>query len=187
MLTIDPNKNPVGLTHRLERETDPAARRMLEEVRFHIAVESAGDIEPAIARLAPNSQYTVFDNGVATVFRGDRAIREQFYTALFSTREARLEWDIIRCLVDEHSVITEGQQKQAIYGSYLKTLGHDVDPAGLYLQHSRHLAIWPFDSKLRLIGEIVYLGYMQPLDEVARSPIAPEQIGYYTDEIFEID
>jgi len=188
MKIIDPNKNPVGLTLRLQRETDPVARRMLEEVRFHITVESAGDIEPAIARLAPNAEYIIFDHGgEPTVRRGDRQIREEFYLSMFSTREARLEWDIILCLVDGNCVITEGQQKQALFGSYLKSLGYDVDPAGLYLQHSQHLVIWPFDSQLRLIGETVYLGYSEPLDQVARNPIAPEQIGYYTGEMFELD
>ncbi|MDX2277884.1 MAG: hypothetical protein NW206_20735 [Hyphomonadaceae bacterium] len=188
VLIIDPNKNPVGLTLRLQRETDPAARRMLEEVRFHIAIESAGDIDPAVARLAPNSEYIIFDHaGSPTYVRGDKRIREEFYANLFSTREARLEWDIILCAVDGNAVITEGRQKQALFGSHLKSLGFDVDPSGLYLQHSQHLVIWPFDSKLRLIGETVYLGYSQPLEEVARSPISPDQIGYYTGELFELD
>src|SRR4030088_97639 len=41
MPLIDPNKNPVGLDVRLKNETNPAYRRMLEEVRFHVAVEAA--------------------------------------------------------------------------------------------------------------------------------------------------
>jgi hypothetical protein len=173
MPLIDPNKNPAGMDRRLEGEKDPARRRMLEEVRFHIAVEAAGEIDPAIARLAPNCEYVLYDHASAPVtISGAAAIRRDFYGALFAMIDVRLEWDIVRCMVDGNAVITEGKQKSAVRGStLLKTGIKEADPDALYLQEARHLVVWPFDSELRLIGETVYFGYSAPPSEVVKRPL----------------
>lgn len=185
MPIIDPNKNPVGLTKRLEGETNPRYRRMLEEVRFHIAVEAGGDFESAVARLAPNCEYIIYDiSKPPTVVKGHAAIRESFYENLFQFIEPRLEWDVVLCMVDGNAVITEGQQKNAVRGSALVAAGFDVDPNSLYLQDAHHLVIWPFDDELRLIGETVYQGCSTPLSEVAKRPLKPEDIGVYTGSNF---
>jgi hypothetical protein len=181
MPLIDPNKNPVGLDTRLKGETNPAHRRMLEEVRFHVAVEAALDIDAAIARLAPNCQYLVYDTGKAPVtISGKQAIRRDFYDMIFDVMDGNLEWDIVLCAVDGRSVITEGQQKNAVKGSTLIKAGIEADPNTFYLQDARHLVIWPFDSELRLIGETVYLGCSTPLEEVAKRPLKPADIGTYS-------
>jgi hypothetical protein len=181
MPIIDPNKNPVGLDERLKGESDPRLRRMLEEVRFHIAVEAAGDIDSAIARLAPSAEYVIYDITKApTRICGHAAIRKDFYLTLFDTIEPRLEWDIVLCMVDGNAVITEGQQKNAVKGSVLIAAGVAADPNKVYLQDARHLVVWPFDSQLRLIGETVYLGYSTPLQEVAQRPLRAEDIGTYS-------
>jgi hypothetical protein len=184
---IDPNKNPVGCTKRLEGETNPRYRRMLEEVRFHITVEAAGQVGPAIARLAPSPEYVIFDHAQQPVIiRGAADIKAQFYDALFASIDPRLEWDIVLCTVDGDCVITEGKQKQAVRGTTLIQQGFDVDPNGLYLQSSQHLVIWPFDAQLRLIGETVYMGCSSPLEEVASTPLKPADIGAYTGQMFEL-
>jgi hypothetical protein len=184
MAAIDPNKNPVGLDKRLESETDPARRRMLEEVRFHIAVEAAGNIEAALQRLAPQPEYVLYDHSTSpATISGIDSIRKHFYDALVARIDARLEWDIVLCMVDGRSVITEGKQKSAVRGTTLIASGIKADPAGFYLQHSRHLVVWPFDEKLRLIGETVYFGYSQPLAEVAEHPLQPEDFVPYSSPV----
>jgi len=178
---IDPNKNPVGLDRRLEGETDPARRRMLEEVRYHIAIEAALNIEGAIQRLAPNPEYVLFSNqGPPVTIAGKDAIRRDFYERLVDEIDPRLEWDIVRCLVDGRDVITEGKQKSAVRGSALIRQGFDADPKGLYLQYAQHLVIWPFDEDLRLIGETIFFGYMQSPAEVVKRPLKAEEIGAYS-------
>ncbi|MDX2277889.1 MAG: hypothetical protein NW206_20760 [Hyphomonadaceae bacterium] len=180
MPIIDPNKNPVGVHERLQGETNPRFRRMLEEVRFHIAVEAGGDIEPAIARLVPNCEYIIYNHAQQPVtIRGHDAVRSQFYVPLFEAIDVRLEWDIVLCMVDDHAVITEGRQKQAVKGATLIQAGHNADPNRLYLQHSHHMVVWPFDSELRLIGETVFMGFSQPLEEVVQSPLKAEDIADY--------
>jgi hypothetical protein len=186
MPLIDPNKNPVGVDKRLEGETHPDRRRMLEEVRFHIAVEAALNIDGAIARLAPNPEYVLFSNlGPPVTIAGVDAIRTHFYGVLVETIDPRLEWDIVRCLVDGRTVITEGRQKSAMRGSALIKLGVDADPDALYLQHAHHLVVWPFDSELRLIGETVFFGYSTPPAEVVKRRLRPEEIGAYVGPVIE--
>ncbi len=184
MPLIDPNKNPVGLDRRLEGETNPAYRRMLEEVRYHIAVEAALDIDAAIARLAPNSQYVIYDaaNPPVTI-SGNAAIKRDFYDMIFDAMDATLEWDIVLCMVDGRAVITEGRQKNAVKGSTLVKAGFDADPNAFYLQNANHLVIWPFDSELRLIGETVYLGCSTPYSEVVKRPLKPSDLGKYSGPI----
>jgi hypothetical protein len=184
MPIIDPNKNPVGLDKRLETCTDPRHRKMLEEVRYHIAVEAGGDVESAIQRLAPNCEYVLYEHGKPTVtIRGVDAIRRDFYQGLLTVIDYRLEWDVVLCMVDGNSVITEGQQKNAVLGKFLVQMGFDVDPNGLYLQDAHHLVIWPFDEQLRLVGETVYFGSSTPYEEVAKRPLRPEDIGSYVGPI----
>ena len=185
MPLIDPNKNPVGVDKRLQGETDPARRRMLEEVRFHIATEAAGNIEAAIARLAPSAEYVIYDHSTAPVhIRGVDAIRANFYDPLVARIEPRLEWDVVLCMVDGRSVITEGQQKNAVRGSVLQQLGiKEAEPNLFYLQDAHHLVIWPFDEQLRLIGETVFMGYSTPLQEVVKRPLRPEDIGTYAGRV----
>lgn len=180
MPIIDPNKNPVGVTERLKTESNPEYRRMLEEVRFHIAVEAGGDIDSAIARLAPSAEYVIYDSSLPPrTIKGREAIRKEFYLGLFDVIHPKLEWDIVLCMVDGQTVITEGQQKNAVRGSALLKMGIDADPNGLYLQDAHHLVIWPFDSELRLIGETVYQGCSTPFTEVVKRPVKMSDLGDY--------
>ncbi len=188
MPLIDPNKNPLGITRRLEGETNPEYRRMLEEVRFHITVEAACDVEPALARLAPNPEYVLFDHSSSPVtISGVDNVRRYFYDVLVARIDPRLEWDITRCLVDGRTVVTEGKMKNAIRGTTLISMGFEqADPDTFYLQEAQHLVLWPFDEQLRLIGETVYYGYTSPLAESLNRPLTPDDIGSYTGPMYEI-
>ena len=102
---------------------------------------------------------------------------------IFDAIDANLEWDIVLCMVDGHAVITEGQQKNAVKGSTLIKAGIAADPNTFYLQDAHHMVIWPFHSELRLIDETVYMGCSTPLDEVAKRPLTPGDIGRYSGPI----
>ena len=186
MLLVNPSKNPLGVDRRLENEADPIRRRMLKEVRFHIAIEATCEVDPAIARLAPECAYVLYDHSTQPVtIVGKSNIRAHFYEALFDRIDPRLEWDIVNCWCDGRAVITEGIQKSLVHGHVLRAEGFDVDPDGKYLQNARHLVIWPFDDQVRLIGETVYFGFSQPSEEVAKCKVEEDQIGTFEGQIVE--
>lgn len=186
MPLIDPNKTTLALTHRLEGEKNPAIRRMLEEVRFHGATEAALNIEAALERLSPKAEYILHSAlSPPVVLRGVDAIRTGFYDVLVATVEPRLEWDVYRCVVDGHTVITEGNLKVGMRGTALIQQGiTSADPKGFYLQTAQHIVVWPFDEQLRPIGETVFYGYSTPLEEVVKHRLDPERdIGYFSGEV----
>lgn len=178
MPIIDPNRSVTTLDERLERETNPVFRHQLEEVRFHIATEVAGDIEPALARLSDKASYTMFDNiNPPTTIEGVDAIRENFYKGIDAMMDVCLEFFITHLSVDDGAVITQGEQKCAMRGSYLASQGIDADPDAFYLSEQNHLVIWPFDEVGKLIGETIFFGYQTPLADVVKRPLTPEDRG----------
>jgi hypothetical protein len=182
MLVIDPSNNWRPLEERLETETNPTFRRQIEEVMFHIRVEAEGHIERAVGRLSPtHAEYRLYENGKPSItISGKDDIRTQFYGALVENIHQDLEWNIVRTVVDDGIVITEGTMKAAMRGSVLAAAGLDADPDTFYLSEGRHLVMWPFDDEGRLIGEHVYYGFTSdPADVIAR-PLTLEQIGTCT-------
>lgn len=173
MAIIDPDRTVTTLDERLKREKNPVFRRQLEEVRFHMATEVAGDIEPALARLSDRAAYTLFDNiNPPTTIEGVDAIREHFYKGIDAMMDVCLEFFVNHLSVDDGAVITQGEQKCAMRGSYLASQGIDADPNGFYLSEQQHLVIWPFDEMGKLIGETIFFGYQTPLDDVVKQPLS---------------
>ena len=180
MPLINPNINADGVINRLKNETNPRYRRMLEEVRYHNQVEACGELEPVLQRMAPDPVYWMHEAGNPPVsITGIDAVRRDFYEALMTVINPLLEWDAFRVIVDDNGVITEGRLKAAVRGSWLNTQGYSVDPDGFYLRNAQHLVIWPFDDKLRSLGETIYYGYAEPLDLVITQKLRPEDIGPY--------
>lgn len=181
MPLIDPNRNVLPLDERLEAEKDPVLRRQLEEVRFHIAIEAALDIEGALARLSPSAVYELYDNAnPPSRIEGVDAIRTNFYDGIFAMMDPSLEWYTTRLMLDCGNVITEGEQKCAIRGSFLAQQGFDADPERFYLSEQHHMVVWPFDDEGRLVGETVFFGYQTPLSEVVKRPLDASEMGKWT-------
>lgn len=180
MPLINPNINADGVIARLKNETNPRYRRMLEEVRYHNQVEACGELEPVLQRMAPNPIYWLYEHGQEPIaIRGIDDVRTNFYEALMTVINPLLEWDAFRVLVDDAGVITEGRLKAAVRGSWLNTQGYSVDPDAFFLRKSQHMVVWPFDEKLRSLGEEIYYGYSQTLDECVAQPLKLEDIGPY--------
>lgn len=181
MPLIDPNRNVIPLDEAIAKETNPVYRRNLAEVRYHIAVEATEDIDSALARLSDKPAYVLYDNvNPPTRIEGVSDIRANFYDGILAMMDASLEWYSTRVMVDDGNVITEGDQKCAIRGSFLVSQGFDADPDRFYLSEQHHLVVWPFDESGRPIGETVFFGYQTPLAEVVKRPLASEEMGKWT-------
>ena len=184
MPVVDPSRNWIPLLERLEKEDDPRLRHQLDEVRYHIHVEAKCRADLAIARLSPDAEYILYDYGQEpVVIKGADAIRDMFYGQLVQTIDASLQWSMSRVSVEEDFVVTQGSMKAAMYGRVLQAAGVDADPDGLYLTEAEHLVIWPFDGQGRLIGETVFQGWTTPLEQVAKQPLRPEDVGRWDGEV----
>jgi hypothetical protein len=191
MPLIDPGKNWAPLEKRLEQETDPKLRRQIQEVMFHIQTEARGEIDRALARLAPTAAYRIRDNiNPPVTLSGVDEIRAQFYDTLSANADAaRLEWAMFRVMVDDGVVVTEGNLKIGIKGSALVKMGIEAEDSdeALYLQEGQHMVVWPFDQQGRLIGEEVYYGYSTPMEEVAKRRLSADEVGSYDADVPDLD
>jgi hypothetical protein len=123
----------------------------------------------------------LYDNtNPPTTINGVDTIRADFYDGLWVMMDPSLEWYSTRVMVDEGNVITEGDQKCAMRGSFLVSQGVDADPDRFYLSQQHHMVVWPFDEQGRLIGETIFFGYQMPLTEVAKRPLDPADMGKWT-------
>jgi hypothetical protein len=186
MALIEPGRSTEPIDKRLQDETNPVYRRQLEEVAFHIKTEIGGQTERALLRLSPRARYQMYDNtNPPVVLEGVDVIRREFYEALLvSVDPTKQHWDIVRLLVGDGAVVTEGHLRIAMRGSYLVANGIEVEDAdALYLSEGWHLVTWPFDEDGRLIGEEIYYGYTTPLEQSARQKLSPEDIETFTEVV----
>ena len=97
---IDPTKTWRKVEERLERETDPRRRALLENVLTHMQAESAGDLDGLMSTLAPNPQYHQWGASPADNGPKGRAAVEQFYKDFVASGATNLEYDVEHLVVD---------------------------------------------------------------------------------------
>jgi hypothetical protein len=158
-MRLDPTKTWRKVEERLERETDPRRRQLLENVLAHMKAEAAGDLDGLMATLAPDPRYHQW--GASPVDNGPkgRAAVEQFYRDFVASGATNLEYDVERLVVDDDCVVTEGMMRIAYPGATLQAMGRgdDVDdPAAYYLYEARMLVVWPYDADGMLLAEDAY-------------------------------
>jgi hypothetical protein len=181
---IDPSRNWIPVQERLEAERDPRLRHQLDEVRYHIHVEAACNIQAALERLSPEAEYVLYDySKEPVVIKGVDQVREMFYDQLAASIHPSLQWTMSRVSVEDGFVVTQGSMKSGMRGSVLAAAGFDTDPDTFYLSEGEHLVIWPFDGQGRLIGETVFQGWTTPLEQVARQPLKLEDIGLWDGDV----
>lgn len=89
-----------------------------------------------------------------------------------------LEFDMDRIVVDDDTIVTEGNFRSLYYGADAAKRGFPVDdPEGFYLLSLRMLIVWPFDAEGFIIGEETYSAVTTPdfLKKVETSEV-PKQL-----------
>lgn len=149
------------LLDRLASEQDPTRRRNLEVVGRHVVQEVAGDLEALMATLVPEPTYTVWGASDSVGPDGRDEVLE-WYRALVNSGRNRLDYVIHRVVVDEHTVVTEGDFQYAFTGDELSggttELGESVLPERRYLVSHRALVLWPINDCGLIEGEHIYAG-----------------------------
>ena len=181
-MKLNPNISWRLVEERLEAETDPRRRHVLQLVLDHIKRELRLDIEGVIDTLSDSPQYKMWPNAddpVASPGGSRDAIRGLYDRALVQTGAHRWELNLDRVIVDEHAVFTEGVMRMAYPGRTLQAMGIDVpDADSYYLSQVRMGIVWPIDpddSEARLSGEEVY-AMGDRYEGIADRPISLDEI-----------
>ena len=181
-MKINPDSSWRLVAERLEAETDPRRRHVLQLVLDHMQRELRLDIEGVIDTLSEKPQYVMWPNGDNPIRKpgGSRdAIRDLYDRSLVQTGAHRWELDLDRVIVDDHAVFTEGVMRMAYPGRTLEAMGIDVpDVESFYLSEVRMGIVWPIDlddPEARLSGEEVY-AEGDRFEGIADRPISLDEI-----------
>ncbi len=181
-MKMDPNKTWRLVAEKLEAETNPRRRHVLELVLAHMKCEAQADIEGVVATLSEKPQYIIWSNPDDPIASpgGDRdAIRGFYDRSIVQTGAHRLEFDCDRVIADDDAVFTEGVMSMAYPGRTLEAMGIEVpDVDSYYLAQARMGIVWPVDfddPEARLRGEEVYSAN-DAFEGVANRPISLEEI-----------
>jgi len=178
---IDPRKNWSLAQHRLEAETDPRRRSILETLIAHAKAEAAADFPVLMATVSPRAHYHSYAAGdpamnAAQSPKGKDGVAA-YYTAIVEAGCHFIEHDVERMAVGSDTLTTEGELTMAYPGAALRGMGIEVpDPAALYLYRQRLLIVWEFDEEGRVLCEDSYGGGGPGFEGIGARPIAPERI-----------
>ncbi|MGQ4599654.1 nuclear transport factor 2 family protein [Nocardia sp. R6R-6] len=150
------------LLDRVAAERDPRRRANLEVVARHVVEEVAGNMPALMATLVDDPQYHVWGASDSTGPSGHDEVVE-WYRRLQAAGRNRLDYRIVRVVVDEYCVVTEGDFQYAIAGRRLGGVtcteaGEEVRPDDYHLVSHRATVLWPITPEGLIEGEHIYSG-----------------------------
>jgi hypothetical protein len=150
------------LLDRIAAEPDPRRRANLEVVARHVVEEVAGNMPALMATLVADPQYLVWGASDSTGPSGHDEVIE-WYRRLQAAGRNRLDYRIVRVVVDEYCVVTEGDFQYAIAGRHLGGVtrtetGEEVRPDDYHLVSHRTTVLWPITPEGLIEGEHIYSG-----------------------------
>jgi hypothetical protein len=157
---IDTDRGWHRVQERLDRTTDPRHRLLLDTLRDHLLGEATGDFEMLMGTLGPDPQYH-FGGGRGGDFfgggpKGYEAVKRHYESVYEENRQA-CQYDITRMIVDNDTIMTEGEFKQIYPGRAIQKRGLEVDdPDAAYMVTGQLVLIWPYDADGQLTGEDSY-------------------------------
>ena len=169
---FDPERSWSSIEIRMQQETEPRRRQLLEQVRNHMRSEIRGELEALMATLVDEPQYHFFGMGPDAAPKGRTAV-EAFYKQMLASGGNRFEFEMRRVVVDDGAVITEGLLRQlmpgsAVLASQIQEVDEEaVDSDADYLSEMQILTVWPAGADGRLVGEDIYFG-SPPLSKLRR-------------------
>lgn len=158
-MKIDPLKGWHRYTELMNAESDPRAKAMLDNMRYHLKYECLGD--PKIfASMVPDPDYRFYASFGNSVLKGMDEV-QGFYNMMWDTRSSLVELKISHCATADWGVACAGEWYQQVPGETLIESGQEVDdPDAWYLSHAHLSWFFPFeeiDGKMLLVGEICYI------------------------------
>jgi len=160
---IDPTKTFRLLEQRIAKTTNPRHLLMLNRVLQHAMGEAKPDLDLVMSTLCPNPRYIAW--GAPEDFSpvGREAVHAFYEETIVKGGQFCLEMEMDRIVVDDDTVVTEGNFRSIYYGADAAKRGFPADdPTACYLLQLRMLIVWPFDAEGLIKGEESYSAIATP-------------------------
>ena len=160
---IDRTKMFGLLEERIATTTNPRHLLMLNRVLQHAKGEAALDVDLVMSTLTANPRYVAWGAPADMSPVGRDAVRSFYEDTIVGGGQYFLELDMDRIVVDDDTLVTEGNFRSLYYGADAAARGFPVeDPEGFYVLSMRMLIVWPFDADGYIIGEETYAAITTP-------------------------
>ena len=154
MLQFDQTKTYRSVEEKLARTTNPRHRLLLQRLLQHSRGEVEADLEAVMATLAPNPVYRAWHGSPLLSPSGTYAVRKFYVEEVFGRGRHVFESNKDRIVVDDDTIITEGDMRIIAWGRDARDNGIPIDdPDACYLMSVRVLIVWPFDTEGYILGE----------------------------------
>lgn len=180
---IDRTKMFRLLEERIASTTNPRHLLMLNRVLQHAKGEADLDLDLVMSTLTGNPRYVAWGAAADMSPVGRQAVRDFYEQTIAQGGQFYLEFDMDRIVVDDDTIVTEGDFRSLYYGADAAKRGFPVDdPEGFYVLSLRMLIVWPFDADGFIIGEETYTAVTTPdfLTKVEISEV-PQQFRDFVD------
>jgi hypothetical protein len=174
---IDRTKMFRLLEERISKTTNPRHLLMLNRVLQHARGEADLDLDLVMSTLTANPRYIAWGAPPDMSPAGRQAVRTFYEETIVQGGQFFLELDMDRIVVDDDTVVTEGNFRSLYHGADAAKRGFPVDdPEAFYLLSLRMLIVWPFDAEGFIIGEETYSAVTTPdfLTKVETSQVPQE-------------
>jgi len=160
---IDRSKTSKLIEERIATTTNPRHLMMLNRLLQHAVGEATLDLDLVMSTLCADPRYVAWGAPADMSPVGREAVRNFYEETIVRGGQFYLELDMDRIVVDDDTIVTEGDFRALYYGAHLAKRGFPVDdPEGFYVLSLRMLIVWPFDADGFIIGEETYSAVTAP-------------------------
>jgi hypothetical protein len=160
---IDQSKTTRLIEQRIAKTTNPRHLLMLKRLLQHTVGESDLDVDSVMATLGPDPRYIAWGAPADLSPVGRQAVRAFYEETIVKGGQFYLEMDMDRIVVDDDTIVTEGNMRSLYYGADAARRGFPVDDQeAVYLLSLRMLIVWPFDADGFITGEETYSAVTAP-------------------------
>ncbi len=160
---IDRSKTTQLIEQRIAKTTNPRHLLMLNRLLQHATGEVTLDLDLVMSTLTADPRYIAWGAPPDMSPVGRQAVQTFYEETIVKGGEFYLEFDMDRIVVDDDTIVTEGDYRSLYYGADAAKRGFPVDdPEGFYLLSLRMLIVWPFDAEGFIRGEETYSAVTTP-------------------------
>jgi len=160
---IDRSKMLRPLEERIAKTTNPRHLLMLNRVLQHARGEVELDVDLVLSTLCPDPRYVAWGAPADMSPVGRQGVRSFYEETIVQGGQFYLEFDMDRIVVDDDTIVTEGNYRSLYHGADAAKRGFPVDdPEAFYILSLRMLIVWPFDADGFIKGEETYSAVTTP-------------------------